>query len=206
MRNRMMILMSALALVGSLGLAACGGNRSSTVTKTLTATDILTNAKAAKMQSFEFTLTATASDGTVTGTGKAIDSPYRMAMDMLVKISGTTVPVSIVEDDMYQYTKDPVAGTWSKTPNTDTSLKSDLTSFDLNNPTLIGKEAVNGVDAYHLTGTDKDGNPQDYWFRADNFYLIQGTFSSKGSSPMSGKMTITAWNTNPTIDIPQVAG
>jgi Predicted periplasmic protein (DUF2092) len=195
---------SMFLLISSLFvLSACGG---ATTIKSLTAQDIINKASSADMKSAEFTVNLTTTiQGQITpltGAGKYIKSPYRMSMDLSMTYQGTAVNLSMVEDDTYTYGKDSMTNQWTKSPRTDSTS---LTDYSMNTPTLVGKETINGVETYHVKGTDKDGNPEEYWFKTDNFFLVKGTLNQKNSdSSLTGTTTITNWNSNVTIDIPNV--
>jgi Predicted periplasmic protein (DUF2092) len=188
----------------SLLLSACGGSSNSA----LTVSDILDKVKNADIKSGEFSLEMSSSDNSMTGTGtgKFTINPKRVAMDLTISASGMSIPMSFVQDSQYEYTKDQT-GTWTKTASKDTSSIAFDTS-SVKDAKLIGTETINGTACYHITGTDSsDGSPEEFWIKTDNFYPAKFVAMMKGSggSPDSKlTMTITAWNTNVTIDIPQV--
>jgi hypothetical protein len=158
------------------------------------------------MNSAEFTVSLTTTiqghDTPLTGTGKYLKSPHRLSMDLSMPYQGTTVTLSVVEDDTSTYAKDSLTNHWTKSPQTDSTS---LTDFGVKSPTLVGQETLNGVQTYHVKGTDKDGNPEEYWFKTDTFFLVKGTFHQKNSdSVLTGTVTITNWNGNVTIAIPTI--
>lgn len=197
--------MLALAILGMVILAACGTSSS----PPLTASDILKNATTAsmKLKSAKFTMdvkvTAAGQSIPATGTGKLTTNPQRSSFSFSINLSGLAIPLDIIQDGNVSYSKDPTTGKWIKTTNTNAANQLNVTNFEsLQNFILVGTETVNGFHAYHIKGTDKDGNVQEYWFRIDNFYPAEATIAMAGDTPITGSITFTSWDEDLTIELP----
>jgi hypothetical protein len=208
---KLKIYLLSFLFISGLAFAACGGTSgaaSSSPSNPLTAQDIVDKATKSDLKSAEYTvevkLTIGGQESSGTGKGKFTKSPPRTAIDLTVVVSGISVTTSLVADDKYTYTKNPTNGTWSKTPLSSTD--SDIASYDLNSPTLVGKETVNGIETYHVKGTNKQGIEREFWFRTDNFYPLKGTIIPTAQLPMTGNIIYTKWNDPSTsIEIPTVS-
>jgi hypothetical protein len=88
----------------------------------------------------------------------------------------------------------------------------------LQNPGLVGTEAINGVQTYHLRGTVQapvtpganqsiETTTEDLWVRQSDYYPVKivahGSGSNKGTSiTVDVTATFTAWNSGVTITPP----
>jgi hypothetical protein len=216
-------------LVGcALLMAACGGSANAGAsTKPLTASEILQRSQSSAMKdaTFDATLTLTAS-GTIitfTGTGKLMKSPPRSELILHGTFFGVTKTIDTITDGNTSYTKTtPSTSTkWVKTTGSGSALPgggSSITNYgDLQNPTLIGTETLNGYQVYHLSGklvapTSTVGSTatpttEDLWARTDNYYPAKVAINSV--TALSGTpatvnvvLAFTSWDTGLTIALP----
>lgn len=215
----------------ALLLAACGANGgSATATKPLTAAEILQRSQnsALKDATFDATLGIASSGLTInfTGTGKLTKSPARSELVLHGTLLGVTETVDTITDGNTSYTLTTPGQTtkWVKTTGSGSALPgsgSSITNYgDLQNPTLIGTETLNGHQVYHLSGKLLDATPtagsttsatsattEELWVRTDNFYpakvAINGTTTSSGAtSTVNVVLTFTSWDTGITIALP----
>ncbi len=225
--QRRSVLVSVMTL-GLLILAACG----SVSTKPLTAAQIIQNSQnpsTLKDATFTLVLNATGSGSTLvfTGTGKVTRVPNRSDITLGGTFLGQTVTIEVITDGNDSYTQQSPSTTWNKTTgaNSTSGLGIDTSSFtnfgNLQNPTLLGVETVNGYQAYHLKGSLSGGTPtpslgtsttqEDYWVRKDNFYPLKvvvsstSTSSTSGTSSSSFTLTFKTWNTGLKINLPPPA-
>jgi hypothetical protein len=228
-------LMPAL-LVGVMSLAACGASSTSTQatpTPTLSAQQILQNADHATISDMAFTLSGTenisGTTGSITGSAKVTKSPARVEMTITIPYTGTQLSVSFIVDAPTStvYIKfGPNAlgvpsNVWYKDSTTGTlgssfaSIGSQLTSptnyTNLQNPTLVGSETINGVAVWHIRGTDSSGSTptagatstsgvtDDLYLRQDNYYPVKVVITGDGANLT---VNVTSVNTGITITLP----
>lgn len=226
---------TALAAAAVLAVAAC----SPASVAPLTAQQILTKSQQSSLKDTAFNLTFAAVTAglnvTFTGNGKLTKNPSRSEFVLNASVLGQSLKIDEITDDATNSTYTQTTGIgatgtqWVKTSNTSASSAnpgSSATNFgDIQNPTLVGKETLNGIATYHVKGTAKssasaatsaDTAIEEVWVRQDNFYPVKvvytivpatttptPTITSSGSD-VTGTMTLTftSWNTGLTIALP----
>jgi hypothetical protein len=183
-----------LVLVGTLALSACGlpTQIAAKPTPTPNAQTILANVAKIVYKDIEFNLTVAGSSSTAgasgTGSGVITTSPKRakisfsltsggqqIAFDTIEDIDGNTVYIKFstalfpgIPTD--QWIKASAGGTLSSL--TSAFDPSQLTNFSqMSNATLKDSETVDGVQVWHLTGTDTSNGSTsnaDLYIRQDN--------------------------------------
>lgn len=217
---------TALFVLGALALAACSSTTTPVASKTPTASDILAQAKAAKLKDATYTIAiafaATGLAGNITGAGdgKLTTHPQRSSSTINFSISNTTFAYEIITDGKDTYTKQRSEAKWSKNAVTLPVNPSGSLNYDLmQHPTLVGAETINGIATWHLKSTGQTtvtsatatANPtpttvsgtEDIWVRQDNAYPVKIIIDA---SQVGGTATITtqfsAWDTGVTIALP----
>jgi hypothetical protein len=217
-----------LALVGTLALSACGvsGLGAAKPTPTPNAQTILTNVQKVQYKDIEFKMTLAGSgsgtDVSGDGTGVVTMSPKRAKISFNLTAAGQQIAFDTIEDidgnTVYvkfssalipglptdKWIKSAANGTLSSLTNAfDTSQ---LTSFNqLSNPTLKGSETVDGVQVWHLTGTESSNGTTanaDLYIRQDNNHPYKIVAHAAGSTSADVTITFTGINTGATIDLP----
>jgi hypothetical protein len=216
----------ACLTVCMLATAACG----SVAPKALTAEQIAQKVNQANIKDagFDLNLNITAGGTTLTftGNGKFTQSPARSELTLKGNFLGTDTTIDDITADGYDYTKTTPSTTtkYVKAPiGADSTIgiggSSINTIADLNSPTLVGIETINGAPAYHLRGTVTTPTPEanastpsgpateDLWVKTSNFYPVKAALSS--DSTTAGQktttlitVTFTSWNTGITINVP----
>lgn len=221
------VLLTSLMTLGLLILAACG----SVSTKPLTAAQIVQNSQkpsTLKDATFDLSLNITAAGSSLifAGTGRFTRTPNRSDITLAGTFLGQSITFEVITDGNNSYTKQSPSTKWVKTTgaNSTSGLGIDPSSFtnfgNLQNPTLVGVETVNGYQAYHLKGTISPGTPtpglgpsttqEDYWVRKDTFYPLKVVVSStstdsSGTTSTTFTLTFKTWNTGIKINLPPPA-
>jgi hypothetical protein len=108
--------------------------------------------------------------GSANGSGKAIftRSPDRFLLDV------QSSSPAIARRQIYDYTTMKITSTRGGTTTSSTSHIEHY--YELHNGTYLGKEAVNGETAYHVSGVlhqDALAVPTDLWIRASDLYVVK---------------------------------
>lgn len=233
-KNFFVIMLAVAALFIFSACSSPLGRPAATPTPQLTAQQILTNAKNAKLTDETFTLsmksTAPATPEatpsaigslSATATGKATTNPERISMSMNMTLAGTQVALDMVMDvpTKTTYTKitapaSLATNTWQKSADTSGLFSASdmqlLPSYDkITNPKLIGSEQVNGVDVWHVQGTTNvSGTDEtlDVFVRKADYLPAKMVAHMPSSSGAGLDVTVvyTAVNTGISIDLPTV--
>lgn len=154
-------------------------------------------------QDVTYVLTAAfkSSQATAQGSGKAIltRSPRRY----LVDIQYPTAP-SLNLHQIYDYDSKKITSTvQGQTTSGTTSIES---YYLLHNPVYVGKEQVNGADAYHVSGTllqEQTGIATHLWIRVSDLYVVKSTQHVEGQGLSDDRAyTDPVFNTGATIPAP----
>ena len=215
---RLMVLCLSM-LIGLVSLVACSATSASgggttqganpsegTATATVDSSNLsqllmLSHSNGPQDVTYVYTSTVTSSQGTAQGSGKAIftRSPHRFLLD----IQFPTAP-SLNRHQIYDYDSKKITSTNNgQTTSTMTTIEP---YYLLHNPTLQGKEQVNGKDAYHISGTlcqEKVCLPTEYWIRTSDLYIVKIT-QHAAASGISDDLAYTdpVFNTGATIPAP----
>lgn len=205
-------------LIGLISLAACSSTNSGDVGGTPqgskssggTATVDLSNLGQLLMLSHErgpqdvtyvYTSTVTSPQGTAQGSGKAIftRSPHRFLLD----IQFPTAP-SLNRHQIYDYDSKKITSTvQGQTTSGTTSIEA---YYLLHNPVYVGKEQVNGKDAFHVSGTlfqEQTGIATHLWIRGSDLYVVKSTQHVEGQGLSDDRAyTDPVFNTGATIPAP----
>lgn len=185
-------------------------------TTTYTATQIIQKAKSAPLQDATGTAVLTDSAGdSVSGTISFTDNPSAYYWHLSGTTGGVTRTADYISiggntyERVYQGNSLPAGTKWtvSASGNPLVSIRSlnDLyTPFT--NPTLVGKETINGADTYHLNQVIQEANDTvtaDLWVRQDNFYPAkQIDMIASGTVTLTMTITYTDWDTGQKINAP----
>jgi hypothetical protein len=216
----LMFVLTACATSTSGG-ANAGASATGTVAPSASAREILTKAQAVKLKDATLKTQVTTKRGsqtvTLDGTARTTASPRR------VEVAGTAslgVPYQAIVDGNTIYIK--LADKWLKVPvgSANAEFNYDFIALveQLQNPTLVGTETINGFQTYHLRGTVQapvtpganqkiETTTEDLWVRQDNYYpakiVAHGGGSNNGTSvTVDVTATFTAWNSGITITPP----
>ncbi len=217
-----------LVLAGTLALSACGvsGLGAAKPTPTPDAKTILANVAKIQYKDIEFKMTlSSSSSGTEAsgdGSGVITTSPKRAKITFNITTGGQQIAFDTIEDidgnTVYikfstallpgipadKWIKTDASGALSSlTKAFDTSQ---LTNFNqISNATLKGSEIVDGVQVWHLTGTETSNGTSanaDLYVRQDNNYPYKIVVHETGSSPVDVTINFTGINTGATVDLP----
>jgi hypothetical protein len=215
-----------LVLAGTLALCACSAPGLGAAKPTPDARTIL--ADAAKIQykdiEFKLTLSGTSSGSAASGDGSGIitTSPKRakisfnlssggqqIAFDTIEDIDGNTVYVKFnsallpgIPTD--KWIKASAGGAFSSL--TSAFDANQITNFnEMSNAILKGSETVDGVQVWHLSGTESSSGTTasvDFYVRQDNNNPYKVVVHATGSTAADVTITYTGINTGATVDLP----
>jgi hypothetical protein len=205
-RGHLVVWLLPTLLAAVFALAGCGaggiGGASPTATATPSAAGILQHAQSVKITDAAFTLTlsGTASGQDVTGTanGKLTQTPPRDDITFNLTSGGQQIAFETITDGTtnttYTQFTQPAAlatGKWTKASGGASGGLFNASQFtdysQIKNPTLVGKDTVNGIAVWHLKGQDtaagETGNV-DVFVRQDNYepVEIKGQATSSGTN------------------------
>jgi outer membrane lipoprotein-sorting protein len=221
---------SLLVLLGTLALSACGISGLGAAPKPTATPDaktILANVEKVQYKDLEFkmTIASTATGATAVsgdGSGTITKSPKRAKISFNLTSSGQQIAFDTIEDfdGNAVYIKFSTAlfpgiptDKWIKT-STGGTLSSLTSAFDtsqftdfsqVSNATLKGAETVDGIQVWHLTGTESSSGSTatiDFYIRQDNNYPYKFVAHSTGASAADVTVTFTGINTGATVDLP----
>lgn len=229
----MRLTIGALLMMGVLALSACGigGSGKASPTATPDAAQIVAKVKALQFKdaTFTFTMNITTSGQTVngTGSGKITKSPDRsdlqFSFPLTVAGSSFNVQGETITDGSTTYTKlsstpdipgFTTNGMWTKSDSGAGSTAGSIfgggtSQFgdfigSLSGGTLVGAETVDGVQVYHLKGTDtsSSGGTLDVYVRKDNYQPVKAVFTETGDTSGTFTLVFTGWNTGISIATP----
>lgn len=180
-------------LAAAFVLAGCGvgGGGAAAPTATPNAATIIQRAESVKINDTAFTLTlsGTAGGQTISGTatGKLTKSPPRNDITFNLTANSQQLVFETITDGttnttytMFTQPAVLATGKWTKTASSSSASPFDASQFtdysQIKNPTLVGKDTINGVAVWHLTGQDtaagETGNV-DLYVRQDNYYPVE---------------------------------
>jgi hypothetical protein len=209
-------LLAALAALGGCNVATGGSGetaQSGTATGPASSPNVsvdpnnvshllaLSHEKGPQDVTYVLTEMVTGPQGNAQGSGKAIftRSPQRFLLD--VQFSSAQ---SLSRTQIYDYTTKKITTTRSGT--TISSTTNIEPYYLLHNPVYQGKEQVNGVDAYHVSGTlcqDELCLATQYWLRVSDLYVIKITQHAEASGITDDiAYTDPAFNTGATVPAP----
>jgi len=209
-------------------LAACGGTSAGTSagpTATPDAATIAQKTQAAitniKDASFNVRIQSSGGSSTQavsgTGTGKLTRNPERLDMTLNGTFAGQQGTVSIITDQptasAYVQTAQ-TQGKWVKLPIATLGMTEGIGTLQLQNPTYVGTDTINGVKTYHIRGTQSasatatvtSGTPvsasetTDVWVNQQNYEPVR--IVTTGSDGTTTTIDFTAINTGITITPP----
>lgn len=207
-RGRLAVMLLPALLVAAVALAGCGigGIGGASPTATPNAATIIQRAQGVKINDAAFTLTlsGTANGQTISGTatGKLTKSPPRSDITFNLTSNGQQIAFETISDGTtnttYTMFTAPAAlatGKWTKTTGSSGASPFDVSRFtdysQIKHPTLVGKDTINGVAVWHLTGQDTAADAPanvDLYVRQDNYEPVE----IKGQGTSSGtNLTIT---------------
>jgi hypothetical protein len=214
----LMLLLAACSTSTSAGGATATG----TVAPSAQAREILAKAQAVKLKDATLKTLVTTKRGsqtvTLDGTARTTADPRRVEV---VGTASQVVPYHAIVDGNVIYIK--LNDKWLKVSlgsASNAEFNYDFLALveQLQNPGLVGTEAINGVQTYHLRGTVQtpvtpganqsiETTTEDLWVRQSDYYPVQivahGAGSNKGtSSTVDVTATFTAWNSGVTITPP----
>jgi hypothetical protein len=217
-----------LVLVGTLSLCGCGLTTqvAAKPTPTPDAKTILANVAKIQYKDIEFSMTLSggSSGSAVSGTGSGIitTSPKRAKITFNLSSGGQQIAFDTIEDidGNAIYIKFSTAlfpgiptDQWIKA-SAGGSLSSLTSAFDpsqltnlsqMSNATLKGSETVDGVQVWHLTGTESSNgsaSSADLYVRQDNNEPYKIVAHAAGSAAADVTITFTGINTGATVDLP----
>jgi hypothetical protein len=183
---------------------------------TYTANQIIQKAKSAPLQDATGTAIVTDSAGdSASGTFTFTNNPSAYYWHLISTTGGVTKSVDYVSAGGYTYERQyqgataPAGIKWTVSASGSNvvsvrSLNDTYTPFT--DPTLVGKETVNGVDTYHLQQVIQETNDTvtaDLWVRQDNFYPAkQVDMIASGAASETISITYTDWDTGQKINAP----
>jgi hypothetical protein len=208
-------------LVGLLSITACGsatggnGGTAQNVAPNGTSaaagatvdpsnvSQLLMLAHAREPQDVTYVLTATdkTAQGAAQGSGKAIltRSPRRYLIDIQYPAAPSLNLHQIYDYDSKKITSTVQGQTTSGTTNIEAY-------YLLHNPVYMGKEQVNGADAYHVSGTlfqEQTGIATHLWIRVSDLYVVKSTQHVEGSGLSDDRAyTNPVFNSGATIPAP----
>jgi LppX_LprAFG lipoprotein len=215
----LMLLLAACST--STGTGAGAATSTTTAAPSAQAREILASAQAVKLKDATLKTQVTTKRGSQTvnldGTARTTASPRRIEV---VGAASLGVPYQAIIDGNVIYIK--LTDKWLKAPlgNANAEFNYDFLALveQLQNPSLVGTETINGAQTYHLRGTvatpvtpganqSIETTTEDLWVRQDNYYpmkiVAHGGGSSKGTSIIVDvTATFTAWNSGITITPP----
>jgi hypothetical protein len=170
------------------------------------------------------TLTGSSSGTDVSGEGNGVitTSPKRAKITLNITTAGQQLAFDTIEDidsdTIYvKFNTALIPGIptdkWIKTDASgtlgslaDTFDTSQVTSFNqISNATLKGSETVDGVQVWHLTGTESSSGTTanaGLYVRQDNNYPYKLVIHATGSTAADATITFTGINTGATVDLP----
>lgn len=209
------------------------GTPATTTTVTTTATtvaapgsaaDILNHAKAAQVKDAKFTIAVTAGSptsnvATANGTGVLTTTPERTDISFssvtlsVGPINNTSSAEFITDASSGIYVKVPALSQWVSVPSQEFGAVIGTVDFlhydQLQSPTLVGTETVNGFTTYHIQGLLQSlvgaggtnttvAFVEDLWLRQSDYYPIK--VQDQNAASVAGTPTATAATTTPTTD------
>jgi hypothetical protein len=220
-----------LAGCGLSGTGTVGVRATPTPTFVVTAASVLQHAQSVKFTDVTLTMTLddsllgglgslggkTGASGPMTMTIKTTTNPKRADVTMSFTVNGQQSSIEMLSDDKTNttYTRFtpaliPGDDKWTKSSGMglasvyDPSLN--LNFSDLQNPTLVGEETLNGISVWHVKAAQSTfGNDQaseDIYVRADNFEPYQLKYAISGTTKESVTITFVAINSHITIALP----
>ncbi len=217
-----------LAVAGMLALGACGvsGVGAAKPTPTPDAATILASVQKVQYKdiSFKMTLSGSSSGTDVSGdaSGVITTSPKRAQVTMNLTTSGQQLAFDVIEDSATNTTYVKFNSAFIPGLPTDKWIKqsgsgsfdsltkafdtSQITNFgQISGATLKGTETVDGVQVWHLTGSETEGGTTgtaDVYIRQDNHYPYKLVVHSAGGSSGDATITFTGINTGATVTLP----
>ena len=212
-------LLAAVFVLAGCGMAGIGG---ASPTATPNATTIIQRAQSVKITDAALTLTLSGTSAgksvTGSGTGKLTKTPPRSDFTFNLTAEGQQIAFESITDgtanvSYTQFTQPALLanGKWTKTSGGASSSLFDPSQFtdysQLKNPTLVGRDTVNGTPVWHLKGQSTaagESGTLDIFVRQDNYYPVQIKGQTTGTSTnLSIVLTYTSVNSgNVTITLP----
>jgi hypothetical protein len=177
-----------------------------------TALQVIDNARNAPLTDASGTITIGGilpGSGTFLLTKNPSASTYTTTSSFSTGGTPTTITTVTIGKVTYERKTPPSTAPWTKTTNPSPRAVPVLSELFMpyTNPTLVGRESVNGRDSYHLKQTVPNSlgsETYDIWIRADTFFPSKQvhTFPLIGGLVTSHTLLFTSWNAGETISPP----
>ncbi len=175
-----------------------------------TALQVIDRARTAPLTDATGTITISPFLGGSSGTFLLTRNPSASYYQTTSPLSSGSTTTSITIGNMtYERRTPPSTAPWKKTPGSSPIVVPVLTQLlsPYTNPTLIGREGVNGRDTYHLKQTASSSlgsETYEIWVRADNFFPSKQvhTYPLVGGITNTATLLFTDWNTGEAVNTP----